>query len=226
MVEYLSNDFEIAISSRSRDAETIAKSGGVLTSLEETCDCDIVIPSVPISSFEATIKKIAPLVDGNLVLDVCSVKEYPAKVMQERLSEATGILATHPMFGPDSANDTLAGQKIVLYGVRIEGALYDCIKQYLTQLGLTVIEVTPEEHDRQIARSQVLTHFIGRGLSVYDANPVAIDTEGYKRLLKILDVVENDTSELFHDLNTYNRFAAEARAEFLQALQDIDRELR
>ncbi|MBS1271988.1 MAG: T-protein [Candidatus Marinimicrobia bacterium] len=226
MVEYLSEDFRVKVSSHSKDANTVGKSGGELTSLKEVCQCDAVIPAVPISAFGETMQRIAPMIAGNLVIDVCSVKEYPVEQMRKYLTEETQILATHPMFGPDSAGDTVEGQKIVIHGVRVPDDLYACIKSYLKEKGLQVIEATPEEHDRQIARSQVLTHFIGRGLSIYGAKGIAIDTEGYKRLLHILDVVENDTPQLFTDMNKYNRFAEAARHEFIQALQEIEQELQ
>lgn len=225
LAHYLSKDFTVLVSSHSKDAATVAVTGAALASLEETCSCDLVIPAVPISTFEETIKKIAPLVNSNVVVDVCSVKEYPVRIMDNYLAAETGILATHPMFGPDSAGESVAGQKIVLHPVRIVSELYNCIKTYLYENELQIIEVTPEEHDRQIARSQVLTHFIGRGLSMFNAKPIDIDTEGYKRLLHILDVVENDTSQLFHDMNTYNRFAKDARARFARALQNINDDL-
>jgi prephenate dehydrogenase len=57
------------------------------------------------------------------------------------------------------------------------------------------------------------------------AAPLDIDTEGYQRLLRILEVVENDSWQLFADMNRYNRFAGEARRRFQQAMQDVERRL-
>ena len=71
-----------------------------------------------------------------------------------------------------------------------------------------------------------LTHFIGRSLSVLKADRLPIDTEGYKRLLHILEVVEHDTWQLFVDMHTYNPYAEEVRHAFLQAVEKIDSELR
>lgn len=225
-VKYLSKDFSVFVSSRSASTEAIQELGGVAATLEEVCGMDIVIPTVPISAFASTIKQIAPLLHQNLLIDACSVKEYPVEVMLKYVPKETQILATHPMFGPDSACESLAGQKIVLAKVRIEEERYQRIKSYLANLKLQVIETTPEQHDRQIARSQVLTHFIGRGLSEFGAGKVEIDTEGYKRLLTILEIVGNDTKQLFTDLNKYNKYAAETREDFIRALKNIDRDLR
>ena len=225
-VKYLSRDFPVFVSSRSAPADAIRSVGGEPASLEEVCRKDIVIPTVPISTFEETIKTIAPLLRRNLLVDACSVKEYPVEIMTRFVPEDTQILATHPMFGPDSAGESLAGQKIVLSQVRIQPDRYQQIRSYLQGLGLQVIETTPANHDRQIARSQVLTHFIGRGLSLFGAQAVEIDTEGYKRLLTILEIVGNDTSQLFSDLNKYNKYAPETRQAFIRALTAIDRDLQ
>lgn len=225
MVRYLSSDLTVYVSSRTADREQIHAAGGIKASLEETCARDIVIPSVPISSFESVILRIREYLDSNLLVDVCSVKEYPAGIMQRHLPDDVQILATHPMFGPDSAADSLEGKKIVFSPIRIGDDLCERIKQYLQKKGLRLIETTPENHDRQIARSQVLTHFIGRALSEFGAGEIEIDTEGYQRLLKILEVTEHDPLQLFKDLNRYNRYAGRMRKEFLSALERIDREL-
>ncbi len=224
-VKYLSADFEVFVSSRSASPDDVESLGGALDTLESICAQDFVIPTVPISAFEGTIRTIAPILADNLVIDACSVKEYPVEVMKTHLPDHVQILATHPMFGPDSALNTLTGQKIVLSRIRIEDQQYDRIKKYLQGKGLIVIETSPENHDRQIAQSQVLTHFIGRGLSELGASDVEIDTEGYKRLMKILDVVGHDTRQLFTDLNRYNEYAREIRQSFIKALINIDSEL-
>jgi prephenate dehydrogenase len=226
LVKYLSEDCAVFVSSRTATTDEIAAVGGEAETLAKVCQCEMVIPTVPISSFRGMLEKMKPYLSDNVVIDVCSVKEYPVQVMQEVLPESVGILATHPMFGPDSASDTVQGQKIVLSKIRLDDIFYKRIKTYCIRKGLKVIETTPENHDRQIARSQVLTHFIGRGLSEYGAEEIEIDTEGYKRLLRTLEVVGHDTKQLFFDLNKYNKYAAKMRKSFIQALQEIDQELQ
>jgi prephenate dehydrogenase len=195
-------------------------------SIEEVCNQRIVIPCVPISSFKTTLKTIAPLIRPDaLVVDVCSVKVYPVQWMESELPRSVAILGTHPMFGPDSAGGGIDGMKIALCRVRTNDSLYLKIVDYLTRAGLTVIETTPEEHDRQIAVSLALTHFIGRSLSAIKAGQLQIDTEGYKRLLHILDVVEHDTWQLFVDMHSYNPYAKEVRRTFMRAVEKIEAEL-
>lgn len=226
MVQYLARDFDVVVHNRSDNARAIMASGAKPVSLEVACRQKMVILSVPISVLRGTLETIAPmLAPDSLVIDVCSVKEYPVKLMKELLPEQVSILATHPMFGPDSAAHVLKGRKIVLCGERISETAYGKIKSYLVSKGLTVIETSPEDHDRQIAVSLALTHFIGRSLADFGATPLDVDTEGYQRLLHVLGVVENDTWQLFEDMNTYNPYAAESRSAFMEAVQRIHQRL-
>ena len=158
-------------------------------------------------------------------MDVCSIKEHPTRAMKKILPKYVQVLATHPMFGPDSAKDGIKGKKIALCKVRINRSLYVKIKKYLVKHGLRVIETTPEEHDKQIAQSLVLTHFIGRALIEMKLKKIKLDTEGYKRLLHILGVVEHDTWQLFEDMNRYNKYAKNLRKEFVGALDRINKRL-
>ena len=223
---YLSRDLDVFVYTRSDKSSEIIRTGAQPASLETVCRQDIVIPCVPISIFRDNLKTIAPLLKpDSLVIDVCSVKEYPVQWMSTELPESVSILATHPMFGPDSAADSLQDRKICLCRVRVPEKQYHKIKNYLASKGLIVIEATAREHDEQIATSLSLTHLIGRTLSECGASPLDIDTEGYKRLLRILEVVERDTWQLFQDMHHYNPYAKKKRNEFMEIMEDINSRL-
>ncbi|MBI9082154.1 MAG: prephenate dehydrogenase/arogenate dehydrogenase family protein [Desulfobacterales bacterium] len=220
---YLAEDFEVKVYTAPGKTDEVVRLGSVVDSLEAVCAQKLVILCVPISAMEPTLKRIAPMLNpGTVVVDVCSVKTLPARWMTEALPDHVSILATHPMFGPDSAADSLSGRKIVLCRVRIEEKRFDNMLAYLTAKGLKVFDTSPEEHDRQIAVTLALTHFIGRSLARFGAEDLPIDTEGYKRLRHILGVVENDTWQLFEDMNRYNPYAQDARKRFMAAMSDID----
>lgn len=223
---YLALDFPVTVFSRSQSAEDIAATGARTSSLEDVCRQPFVIVCVPISAMPATLRRIAPLLSaGSVVIDVCSVKIQPVQWMRKYLPPGVFILGTHPMFGPDSAADSLAGRKLVLCRERIPDRLYQRVRRYLMDKKLEVIEATPADHDRQIAVSLSLTHFIGRSLSAFGAGALNIDTEGYRRLIYTLGVVEHDTWQLFEDMHRYNPYARQARLDFMQAMQAIDEKL-
>lgn len=201
--------------------------GATTASLKEVCGQDVIIPCVPIADFEPLIRRIRGLLKPDaLIIDVCSVKEHPVRVMRALLPKTVGILATHPNFGPDSAAESLAGRQVAVCKVRIAPARYARVKTALEMKGLKLVEMTPREHDRRMASSLVLTHFIGRGLIASGAKPTGIDTEGYKRLLRILQTVQNDSWGLFADMNAYNAFAPAMRKRFLAALAAVDRKVK
>lgn len=226
-VQHLATDFKVVVHTRDTDKEAdVAAAGGRMVGLEAVCRQKIVILCVPISAMQATLRQIAPLLAaGTTVVDVCSVKIYPTQWMDALLPENVEILATHPMFGPDSAVASLQGHKIVLCPQRIDPQRYLKIKAWLVGRGLWVIETSPDQHDRQIAVSLAMTHFIGRALAEFGAFPMDIDTEGYKRLLHILEVVNNDTWQLFEDMNRFNPYARSKRTAFLQAMEKINAHL-
>jgi prephenate dehydrogenase len=227
MAGYLAKDYRVVVYNRSDNAARITEIGAVPGDLARTAGQRVVILSVPISRMRDTLMEIAPLLSPDaVVVDVCSVKVYPVQWMKALLPESVSILATHPMFGPDSAAASLLDRKIVLCRGRIAPERYEKIKSYLASKGLMVIETTPDEHDRQIALSLCLTHFIGRSLDAFGAGELIIDTEGYKRLLHILGVVTHDTWQLFVDMNRYNPYAEKHRRGFMAAMEEIEERLK
>ena len=224
---YLARDFSVKVLDSGTKATLIQAAGAEPADLATVCGQRILIFCVPISAMRETIARAAPLIGPQtLVVDVCSVKVAPVAWMRDGLPESVPILATHPMFGPDSAAESLEGRKIVLCPERIEAARYDRIRGYLQSRGLVVIEASAEAHDRQIAVSLALTHFIGRSLAAFGAKPLEIDTEGYSRLLHILGVVEHDTWQLFEDMHRYNPYAADQRRAFTRAMDGVEDRLR
>ena len=224
---YLARDLSVKVLDGGAKAAAIRAAGGDPADLATVCRQRILILCVPISAMRETIARVAPLLGPRtLVVDVCSVKVAPVAWMRAGLPAHVPILATHPMFGPDSAAESLAGRKIVLCPERIDAARYERIRGYLESRGLVTIETRTEDHDRQIAVSLALTHFIGRSLAAFGAGPLAIDTEGYQRLLHILGVVEHDTWQLFEDMHRYNPFAADQRRAFARAMSGIEARLR
>ncbi len=77
-----------------------------LATIEDVARCDIVILATPVSTLEAVVETIAPhLRPGALVMDVGSVKVGPANIMLRGLPDHVDIIATHPLFGPQSARN-------------------------------------------------------------------------------------------------------------------------
>ncbi len=195
-------------------------------SFEDAARSDIVLLTVAISAMEETCARLAPhLRPGALVVDTCSVKVRPAEIMQRHVRQDVGILATHPLFGPDSGRNGIRGLKIVLCPVRVEPEVYRQVRSFLESLGLVLIEATPEEHDRQAARTQAIFHLLAQALGRLGWGGESMATPGPEAFFRQISSVQQDTAQLFRDMQRLNPFAGEYRQQFLAALADIDQEL-
>lgn len=162
--------------------------------IEELSGMDWVIPAVPISALEVTLKQINPyLKPGGLVMDVSSVKVWPCRWLRKNIRQDVEIIGTHPMFGPDSAKNGLKGLQLVICPLRQSMKTLQSIRKTFSRTGLKLIETTPDGHDRQAARSLALVHFIGRGLAEMKIGRQPVSTLGFERLLKVNETVANDT---------------------------------
>lgn len=222
---YLKDHFDLMVHDR-EDCEDAAKRIGVRTGpLRDVAGRSVVVLCVPISTMEPVLKEITPyLIKGTLVVDTCSVKEFPVSLMKAILPDTVNIVGTHPLFGPDSASEGLEGKKIVLCPVRIQG--FEAVVLFLRRLRLDVLVCSPEAHDRRMASTQALVQFLGRAFLETGLTNEIMATPGYERLISILEVVQNDTVELFQDLQNLNRFAVGMRQRLIESLTRIDQRLR
>ena len=177
--------------------------------------------TVPIRAFKATVQQIAPqLKSGATVIDTCSVKLYPVECMQTELGKDITIIATHPLFGPDSYYHS-QHNNMMMHFVRGDDKKYHGWLQYFSSNHITITEITPDEHDRYAAYSQGVTHLIGRTLQQAHITPTPIDTLGFTQLLTIMNQTCNDSMELFTDLQTYNPYTKQAQEAVLQAMNKL-----
>lgn len=223
--QLLGQRFSVRAYSRSADRPTPP---GVtrVTSLTSLMDTDVVFLCPAISAMEAVLHEIAPLTrPRTLIADTCSVKVYPSELMKKILPPESQILATHPMFGPDSGRNGVQGLPIVLHPLQNAQAEFDFWKAAFGSMGMKVIELTPDEHDQAAAYSQGITHFIGRVLSDMGVKPHPIATQGYRSLLEIVQQTCNDPFQLFLDLQRFNPYTAAMRADLVASLTKVQTQL-
>ena len=212
----LSKGFEVDVF----DKNSIDNSDVNEVSLEDALQNETIFIAVPIRDFENLVKDISKKISsGKTVIDVCSVKVFPKKVMLDNLSNETDIIATHPLFGPDSLKDS--GSVITMESVRNTFGRYDFWKNYFESQNISIEEISAEEHDMMAARSQGLTHFVGRVIDDFGTNQTRIDTEGYKALHKLVNQTCNDTWELFEDIQNFNPFTEKMISELNESFEKI-----
>lgn len=189
-------------------------------------ECDALVLCNAISSMGEVLKGLVPyLRPGMLVMDTCSVKIRPVEQMLRLLPENVEIIGTHPMLGPDSARDGLDGLPLVLSRVRCSEETWSRWTDLYRRMKLTLLEYTPEEHDREAAWTQGITHFIGRTLGELSLKDSPMATRGYRALLEIVRQTCNDSRQLFVDLQKYNPYTGSMRRDLHGALNTMLTEL-
>ena len=212
----LSKGFEVDVF----DKNSIDNSDVNEVSIEDALQNETIFIAVPIRDFENLVKEISKKISsGKTVIDVCSVKVFPKKVMLDNLSNETDIIATHPLFGPDSLKDS--GSVMTMESVRNTFGRYNFWKNYFESQNISIEEISAEEHDMMAARSQGLTHFVGRVIDDFGTNQTRIDTEGYKALHKLVNQTCNDTWELFEDIQNFNPFTEKMISELNESFEKI-----
>ncbi len=192
--------------------------------LQEVARKPCLLLCVPISQMERLCRRLGPLLaPGQLVMDTCSVKEEPLRLMLEHFPESVEVLGTHPLFGPETGRHGIAGLEVVLCPGR--GGRVPKVKQYLETLGLKATLTTPTEHDRAMARTQALFHFLAQGFSRMKVDSESLATPGPAQLFRAFRDVRGDSSQLFLDLQQMNRFASAQRKKLIDSLTALDRRL-
>lgn len=185
-------------------------------SLHEAARCPLVILAVPVDAMTSLCREIfLHLRPGTIVTDVGSVKLAPCRVMCSHLPDHVDLVGTHPLFGPQSAASGIAGHKIALCNIR--GHSHLAVAAFLRgRLGLRVIQTSAEEHDREVATVQGLTHLIARTLADMGPLPARMTTTSFDLLVQASQMVQGDPPGVFAAIAEANPFAAAVREEFLR----------
>lgn len=70
--------------------------------------------------------------------------------------------------------------------------------------------MTCEEHDRQAASTQFVTHTVGRMLGAMELTTTEINTRGFEALLQLVENTNHDSFDLYYGLFLYNTNATGA----------------
>jgi prephenate dehydrogenase len=195
-----------------RKEEKLAKLGKELA--VETADfvgavkaADRVMICVSISSFEHVVKEIAPVVkDGQAIMDICSIKEFPVQVMHENLKRGL-ILGTHPLFGPGS-NGVKHKAYVLTPTSKDEEAYAREFKKWLEREEAHVFIMAPQKHDELMSIILGFTHFLGLAAcetlleqpSFPETKKLAGTT--YRMLFTLAEAVAQETPDLYANVQT------------------------
>lgn len=220
--DILAEDFHVKVySRRGLKPEEVSPEHKICTK-EEIFNCDAIFFCVAISAFEELLIELKDhLPNDILYFDTCSVKVYPSRWMKKHLPEGSRIIASHPMFGPDSYHEPEGRNTMVLCNINVEYKEFIFWQKYFARKNMHIEVMDPHDHDKKVAFSQGITHYIGRVLGDLDLEPTMIDTLGYEKLMEIIEQTCNDSWQLFLDLQKYNPYTKEMRKELFESLQKV-----
>ncbi|GFH58324.1 arogenate dehydrogenase (NADP+), plant [Chaetoceros tenuissimus] len=87
--------------------------------------------------------------------------------------------------------------------------------------GCKMIEMTCKEHDMYAAKSQFITHFLGRVLGQQGLEPTPVDTKGFESVLGVVHSVTSDSFDLFEGLYKYNKYSPNIVEDLLEAMDSV-----
>jgi prephenate dehydrogenase len=222
MAQHLAPFFDVVVCDTGDLKNEAEKIGVNWSNFETVAAQQIVIFAVPLNSFERVLNRAAPLLQPDaMCFDVCSVKIKPLALMRSILPETVEIIGTHPLFGPQSGRESIENLRIAFCPVRTVKA--EQIKRFLAnELKLQVFEKLPEEHDREMAHVQALTHFVARALDELHVVDSELATVSYEELMKAARLVSEDSWELFQTIQQGNPFAETKRQAFINKLIELE----
>ncbi len=230
ILPHLSPHFKTCIFDKFRNPKEIAKIAKkhkvkMVTELRELCESDIILIATPVRTFEEILKEIKSYErPGQLVIDVGSVKELPAKILQKHLPKGVDIIGLHPLFGPQSGKNGIRGLNISVCNVR-GSRNAKLINFFKNKLGLKVIEATPTQHDMELAYVQGLTHLIGKVFVSLGLPKFSQSTKTYDLLEQMVEMVRYDSDELFRTIERDNPYTADAKKDFFKAVAALEKKL-
>ncbi|MFW2366543.1 MAG: prephenate dehydrogenase/arogenate dehydrogenase family protein [Desulforhopalus sp.] len=224
--DILSGNFQVKVYSR-RGLNREDVSPGLEIADDRTIfECDALFFCVAISAFEELLQKCAAHCRKETVFfDTCSVKVLPARWMQTYLPSGSRIIATHPMFGPDSYQKTDRELPMVMCNISADQDIFDFWVDYFSTRSMRVEPMSVDKHDELTAYSQGITHYVGRLFADLHLQPTRIDTLGYQMLLDVMGQTCNDSWQLFLDLQSYNPYAKKMRTSLQESIEKINEAL-
>jgi prephenate dehydrogenase len=126
----------------------------------------------------------------SVLVDCASVKVPVLDWFKNNLPEDVYYIASHPLFGPDSAKNKLRDNVMMLMPGRVPLKVYQILVRFFREiLGLHIYNLTADEHDELMAYNLNLVHFLGRALDDLGITKIPIMMSSLSKLNDIVEVV-------------------------------------
>jgi prephenate dehydrogenase len=162
----------------------------------------------------------------SILVDVATVKKLTSDIF-EKHGQGRLFISTHPMFGPSSYkkhNGNIHGFRVVVTDYSLKNDAYQVLKAKFAGLGFNIIEMTADEHDKRLAETLFLTHYIGQSIVKAGFSRTNIDTLSFQFLMDAVESVKDD-QKLFADVYRFNPYCKEVAKRLHDAQEEVFSEL-
>lgn len=158
----------VGVEANAANAEAALRLGlveKVLPLNEAVEGADLVALAVPVDAIpQLAIKVLNRVTDNQIVIDMGSTKEELCEIISQHPRRGR-FVATHPMWGteysgPEAATvESFAGRAVVICQKEMsDSKAVECIEDIYRKLGMTVLEMNPEQHDLHTAYVSHISH--------------------------------------------------------------------
>lgn len=197
-------------------------------SLEQAACSDVVILCDGISEYGERMKAVVEHTRPDTILiDVATVKKHTSELCRKYCAERQ-FISTHPMFGPTSYKKhkgNIDGFRIVVTDYVLHNDSYQQLKKQFADLGFNIIEMTADEHDKNLAETLFITHYIGQSIVKAGFERTEIDTLSFQWLMDAVESVKDD-KQLFADVYKFNPYCKPAAEKLHAAQEEVYKELQ
>jgi prephenate dehydrogenase len=221
--------YEVVIGGRSPERNrAVAEEIGVeaaISNVDAVRGANIVVVSTTLETTVDTIMQIKDSVErGAIVFDIASVKGRIPEALRELSAKGVRAISTHPMFGPGA--DSFQGRKVIVIPIVEDVALTKWAVDLFKNEGADVHVVSSgEEHDRIIAITLSLTHFLnivlGRVLARRDIQEVKkFAGTTFSLQLTLVEAVLSEDPNLYYEIESQNPAFRKLLEELLSTAQE------
>jgi 4-amino-4-deoxyprephenate dehydrogenase len=185
---------------------------------------DVLVVALPERAALAALDALVSGLPSNaLVVDTMSVKT-PVAAWADANGPGVGMLSINPLFAPDLGP---AGRGVAAVAVR-PGGDQEGLLRLLVAAGAHVLVMSADEHDRDVAASQVLTHAValaaGRALvNRRDRFRPRTDTPPHHALALLLARILSGKPSVYWEIQRSNPYAGHVRQLLADAVIELDR---
>jgi arogenate dehydrogenase (NADP+) len=88
--------------------------------------------------------------------------------------------------------------------------------------GCAMKAMSCKDHDMYAAKSQFITHLMGRVLGEQGLKATPVDTKGFESVLSLVKSTNSDSYDLFYGLYKYNSYSPSVISDLRQAMNDVE----